>query len=155
MFHFSLPFGFSVCQVVCLAAFPAPSLGESAPYVPYSGIVTGTTGADPVTVTVRNAAGARIVCSAALAHWYSQDLGTADSGGMIEVNLWHDPETGVVSLLNPGRDRMPVEAVFCGLAGSAHATRGRIPVPQAAGEVPRHLSVTCRNGENRLDCMAD
>ena len=74
---------------------------------------------------------------------------------MLAVALWHDPEIGVVSLLNPNRARMPVEALFCGLSGRAHVTRGRIGVPQIAGEAPPNLSVTCRMGAKRLECPAD
>ncbi len=134
---------------------PAPLRAQSAPYVPYSGIVTGTDGADPVVVTVRNAAGGDIVCSADLAHWYSQPLGGAAQGASLAVALWHDPATGVVSLLNPGRDRMPVEALWCGLAGRAYATRGRITVPQVAGAVPGAMSFTCRMAGARLECRTD
>ncbi|MEZ5721607.1 MAG: hypothetical protein R3D59_07980 [Paracoccaceae bacterium] len=88
-----------------------PALAESGTYVPYSGIIHGTEGADPVAVTIANATGGALVCGVALAHWYSAELGGFAPGVRLAVTLWHDSETGVLNLMNATDDRMPVEAL--------------------------------------------
>ena len=85
---------------------------ESPPYVPYSGIIHGTEGAVAVVLTIQNDTDADLVCRAALAHWYSVDLGVAVVGEVVHLTLWHDPATGRLDLLNETRHRMPVEAIW-------------------------------------------
>ena len=97
----------------CLLGFFAlPAQAESGAYVPYSGIIHGTDGADPVEVSVMNETGGALECRAALAHWYSDDLGRIAPGAELTVTLWHDTETGVLNLMNATDDRMPVEALL-------------------------------------------
>nr|WP_272211559.1 hypothetical protein [Marinicella sp. W31]MDC2877454.1 hypothetical protein [Marinicella sp. W31] len=72
----------------------SPARAESGAYVPYSGIVHGTDGAEPVEVSVTNETGFSLDCRAALAHWYSDELGRIEPGNRLTLTLWHDGETG-------------------------------------------------------------
>ncbi len=104
--------------------------------MPYSGIIHGTEGATEVTLTVENALDATLTCEASLAHWYSQSLDQVAPGGALQVSLWHDPETGVLNLMNATDDRMPVEAIWCGAAPNFSATRGRLSLPIQKDALP-------------------
>jgi hypothetical protein len=137
-----------LCSLGAAGAAPA----EEA-YVPYSGIIRGTEGAERVELRVANASSGPMACVASLAHWYSERLGEAAAGAMLGVVLWHDPETGVLNLMNATDDRMPVEAIWCGRAGAVHATRDRIALPFAAGPAPEAIARVCRDGaDGRLAC---
>lgn len=128
-----------------------PAQAESGAYVPYSGIIHGTEGADPVEVSVTNETEAPLECQAALAHWYSEELGRIAAGNELTLTLWHDSETGVLNLLNAGGDRMPVEAVWC----ATETARTRLKLPMAAGESEAELRFSCHGGDNRqLSCDA-
>lgn len=134
-----------------LAGADAPAEGNV--YVPYSGIIKGTEGADPVRLLVSNETSRPMICTAALAHWYSEDLGRAEPGASLDIMLWHDPETGVVNLINRTNDRMPVEAIWCGTAGDLSATRARIALPITAGPAPANVTRSCKSGpDGRFDC---
>ena len=115
-------------------------------YVPYSGIISGTAGAEPVELLVTNRASAAMVCTAALAHWYSENLGEIPPQGTLPVTLWHDPKTGVINLLNASNDRMPIEAIWCGLAGNMSETRSRLLLPFAIGPASHQLLRICAQG---------
>lgn len=136
------------CAAVGLFAAGHAAVAESGAYVPYSGIIRGTEGAAAVPLTLRNASGADIVCQAALAHWYSVDLGSTAAGQTLEVTLWHDPKTGRLNLLNQMQDRMPVEAIWCGHKPKVHDTRGRVALPFVIGTSPAALTRTCADGAN-------
>ena len=128
-----------------------PALAESGAYVPYSGIVRGTEDADPVEVSVANETQAPLDCQAALAHWYSDELGRIAPGGELTLTLWHDDETGVLNLLNAGGDRMPVEAVWC----ASDIARTRLKLPMAAGDPQAALRFSCHaRDDQRLRCDA-
>ncbi|MEQ8479764.1 MAG: hypothetical protein RIC18_03830 [Hoeflea sp.] len=117
--------------------------------MPYSGIIHGTDGADPVELFIANATGGAVECKAALAHWYSDDLGQVAPGDELKVTLWHDRETGVLNLMNATDDRMPVEAVWC----SNGAARTRLSLPIASGKSDATLRYSCQaDGEAGLSC---
>lgn len=117
--------------------------------MPYSGIIHGTDGADPVEVSVANETGVPIVCEAALAHWYSDKLGSLAPGEELTLILWHDPETGVFNLMNATDDRMPVEALWC----ASEAARTRLTLPIASGKAEATLRYSCHaGGEAGLSC---
>lgn len=122
---------------------PFGAIAESGPYVPYSGIIRGTVGTTPIAVTIRNATGSPITCQAALAHWYSSDLGRLPSGSTLPVVLHHDPENGEISLLNDTADRMPVEALWCGLPDSSEIARTRLTLPIRRSPAPAALTFVC------------
>lgn len=117
--------------------------------MPYSGIVHGTEGTDPVKVSVINATGTPLVCEAALAHWYSDELGRISPGEELTFTLQHDPETGVFNLMNATDARMPVEALWC----ASDAGRARLTLPIASGKAEAALRYSCHAGdETGLSC---
>jgi hypothetical protein len=136
--------------VICAATVSA---ADREIYVPYSGIVTGTDGADAVQLRIRNNGDDDITCLASLAHWYSEKLGRAAPGSSLETELWHDANTGVLNLLNATQNRMPIEAIWCGSAAAHHATRARINLPHLAGNVPSEIIRNCAvRPDGRLTC---
>jgi len=144
------------CAAVVVGTAGQAAVAESAPYVPYSGIIRGTEGAVAVPLSLRNGTGGDIRCQAALAHWYSVDLGGVAAGGTLGVTLWHDPETGRLNLLNPSQNRMPVEAIWCGTLGHVHDTRGRVALPFLIGTSPAALDRVCTEGEGgHLACTGE
>lgn len=130
-----------------LSALPAKA--ESGVYVPYSGIIHGTDGADPVKISVVNETGVPLVCEAALAHWYSDDLGRVSPGEELTFTLWHDQKTGVFNLMNATDARMPVEALWC----ANQADRTRLTLPIASGKAEAALRYSCHAGDDTgLSC---
>ena len=115
-------------------------------------IVRGTAGATAVPFSAMNGGPGRIACSAAIAHWYSLDLGEAGPGETVRATLWSDPATGEVSVLNELQDRMPVQALWCGLAGRSWATRSAVPLARRAGEPPEPIDLICAPESDRLIC---
>lgn len=129
--------------------FSLPALAESETYVPYSGIIHGTAGADPVEISITNQTGVSLDCRAALAHWYSDELGSIAAGGQLALTLWHDSETGVLNLMNATDDRMPVEAVWC----ATDTARTRLDLPMTTGKAKERLRFTCHaSGGTDLSC---
>ena len=119
--------------------------------MPYSGIIHGTEGADPVKISVVNETGVPLVCEAALAHWYSDELGRVSPGEELTLTLWHDQKTGVFNLMNATDDRMPVEALWC----ANEAGRTRLSLPIASGKAEAALRYSCHaDGEAGLSCEA-
>ncbi len=112
-------------------------------YIPYGDIERGTEGVTEVTLSVENNAASVVRCSASLAHWYSMDLGDVGPGATLKVSLWHNPATGSLDLLNAARDRMPIEAIWCGHRQLAGRTRTRVHLPHSMGEATGGLSYTC------------
>lgn len=133
-----------------LASSPLATLSfaaeEAAP------IVRGTAGMVEVPFSAANRGPGAIVCSATLAHWYSSDLGQAAPGGRVEASLWFDPQNGTTVLLNSLRDRMPVQALWCGFAGRSWATRTSISLERKANAAPSPIRVTCAPEGERLSC---
>jgi hypothetical protein len=93
--------------------------------------------------------GNRLVCFAALAHWYSAELGAAEPGKSVTATLWFDVPTGEVSLLNAAGDRMAIESLWCETEGAGPKLRAPIPLARRAGAAPPPVDVTCA-GENGL-----
>lgn len=117
---------------------------------------TGSAGLVAVPLTVANAGAEAIGCRAAIAHWFSAEVGTAPPGGTVEATLWVDPATGAVFLINAAGDPMPVESLWCGVAGATWRTRSLVPLPRqaAAGDA---VALTCRGsaGGGPLSCRQD
>ena len=140
---------FFVVMALSAGLLSLPAQAESGAYVPYSGIIHGTEGADPVEITVANDTGLALNCEAALAHWYSDELGRITPGGELTLTLWRDPKTGVLNLMNATNDRMPVEALWC----SNDAARTRLNLPIAADRVEATLRFSCHASSDReLSC---
>ncbi len=128
-----------------------PAQAESGVYVPYSGIIHGTEGADAVEISIVNETGVPLDCEAALAHWYSDELGRIAPSDELTLMLWHDSKTGVLNLMNATDDRMPVEALWC----STDTARTRLNLPIAAGKMEATLRFSCHSsGDTGLSCNA-
>lgn len=98
-----------------------------------------------------------IACGAAIAHWYSVDLGTAGPGNAVRASLWADAAAGTVFLLNDRQDRLPVETLWCGIAGHSWATRTVIDLPRhvgpvTAGAAASGITIACVPEAGRLVC---
>lgn len=113
--------------------------------------VKGTDGLTPLTVVVDNAGPEPLACGAAVAHWYSVDLGAAAAGASVTIDLWRDPASGAVYALNPSRDRLPIERLWCGLAGRSWATRAEIDLPRRPGTAD-DIALSCAPAGERLAC---
>ena len=75
------------------------------------------------------------------------------AGATAHIDLWFDPQTGAYTVLNDKRENMPVEALWCGLAGRAYDTRSAIALDRTARRVPGAIALTCaETSADRLDC---
>jgi hypothetical protein len=115
-------------------------------------VARGADGLVAVPFAARNSSSSRIVCSAALAHWYSVEFGAAARDDTVRATLWFDPRSGTTFVLNAGEDRMPIQALWCGFAGHAWATRAAVDLPQRAGAAPPPLRLTCTPDGGGLAC---
>ncbi len=118
----------------------------------YNHVDKGTAGLSHVPVTLRNAGAVPMSCTIQLAHWYSITLADALPGASTVVDLWFDPAKGAYLILNAGEDNMPVEALWCGIAGRAYATRAAIVLDRAKGAEPKPALIKCAAAEDRLTC---
>ncbi|MFB0994343.1 MAG: hypothetical protein QMC17_05955 [Paracoccaceae bacterium] len=136
--------------------FFTTALAESEPYVPYSGIIHGTSGTEPVSITITNRSRSPIACQAALAHWYSKDVGRLIAGESLKLKLWHDPETGVINLMNATDTRMPVEALWCVIETDQTALRARLDLPMQSGTTKSQFRFGCEvNATRQLSCTTE
>lgn len=106
----------------------------------------------PQAFSARNLAAETITCAATLAHWFSIEIGTAGAGERVQAELWRDPDSGAVLLLNEHGDRMPVEALWCGLEGRSWQTRSPIALDRTPGAAPARIELDCRAAGGRLAC---
>ncbi|RUU98858.1 MAG: hypothetical protein EOQ98_11760 [Mesorhizobium sp.] len=112
---------------------------------------TGTDGLDPVPLTISNAGREALSCNADFAHWYSATIATAAPGKSARVELWFDPKTGTFAILNDKRENLPVERLWCGLAGHAYTSRVQIALDRASA-AKGQVAVTCGSADGRLAC---
>ena len=94
-------------------------------------------------------------CAAAIAHWYSAEIGAVAPGQRLEAQLWSKPASGEVFLLNPRQDRMPIQSLWCGYAGADVSTRQVIALQRRAGVEEPAVDLTCRPGTatGMLECQ--
>ncbi len=111
----------------------------------------GSAGLSPLAVSVRNTGSEPVACGAAVAHWFSVELGTAAAGATVTIPLWRDPATGAVFTLNPSQDRLPIERLWCGLEGRSWATRSEVTLPRKPGAAD-DISLACAPEAGRLAC---
>jgi hypothetical protein len=112
----------------------------------------GTDGLFPAPLTIANETAQPISCIAALAHWYSATLAEIAPGAKADIALWFDPRSGTITVLNDKQENMPIEALYCGLAGRAYATRAPIAFERQAGAAPGARSIACTTRGERLEC---
>ena len=136
-----------ICLLV-VAALP-PAFAEEAIVVE-----RGIEGLAAIPFRVANESGRPVVCAAAIAHWYSAEIGAVAPGGRLEAALWSKSATGEVFLLNAKQDRMPVQRLWCGFAGADVSTRSDIALARRAGIAEPALDLVCvsRDGMQGLDC---
>lgn len=130
----------------------ASSLAAAA-YLAVAGVALAD-GPQPVPLRVVNRTDATIECAASLAHWYSDTIGTAEPGELIDATFWSDPADGTVALANAKGDRMPVLALWCGFAGRSIATRFDVTFQRRRGMAEPAIALTCTGADlaGRLDC---
>lgn len=115
----------------------------------------GASGLSEISVTIKNASEMPIACGATLAHWYSQPIGTVQAGADLRATLWQNQSTGAVYLLNQLEDRMPVERLWCGVAGQSWETRSEITFERRAGVRVEAIVMTCASKSDELLCRQD
>jgi hypothetical protein len=115
-------------------------------------VARGADGLVALPFVARNNSSGRIVCSAALAHWYSIEFGSAARDETVRATLWYDPRSGATFVLNARDDRMPIQALWCGLDGHAWETRAVVALPQRAAAAPPPLRLTCTPDGGGLAC---
>ncbi|MEM8855755.1 MAG: hypothetical protein AAGD34_18780, partial [Pseudomonadota bacterium] len=93
--------------------------------------------------------GGPLECQAAIAHWFSAELGHLEDGAAITVPL-ERMDDGAATLRGPTGEAMAVEALWCGLPGKAWQTRAPIALNRSA-EARWPSSIVCRTGA-RLTC---
>ena len=106
-----------------------------------------------VQIDIGNATGAALECQALAAHWYSFPVRRLDAGGNVLMSFAYRPERGEVTA-EPA-SRLPVETLYCGLAGRAWATRGEIDVRAAAARAAAaggRARITCRAAGGAVAC---
>ena len=113
---------------------------------------TGTDGLSPLSVSIDNRSGREVVCVGELAHWFSAELARAPAGATARIALWFDPETGTTSALNAHKENMPVESLWCGIAGRAYETRSQVALKRDVDAPDTTLALICVLAEDRLVC---
>ncbi|CAN5231100.1 hypothetical protein BH10PSE7_BH10PSE7_05780 [soil metagenome] len=133
--------------LLVLSSLSAESVTTHAPIVEI-----GVEGLTKVEVTARNNGTLPIACGAAIAHWYSVDIGRAALGDTVRVTVWYDAARGAVFLLNTENVRLPIETLWCGVEGRSWETRAVVPLRNQAGEKPGPISLDCAESRGRLHC---
>lgn len=112
----------------------------------------GTDGLRPTPVVIHNAGREAITCTAEFAHWYSSEIGTAEAGKNLNAALWFETATGTYVMLNARQENLPVERLWCGIAGNAYDTRAVVPLQRSAGANISGRTVTCSTDAGRARC---
>lgn len=139
---------YSLIPLLLIAQVAVASAGE------VMHVVRGVDGLVRVPMTFTNAGSTAISCKSAMAHWYSLDLGTATKGAKLAVDLWADPKSGEVYLLNDKQDRMPIQSLWCGIEGRSWETRADVALERRAGQVPAAQNLVCTEADGRVRCKA-
>lgn len=125
---------------------PAPSIAAELHEID---VRRGTEGLEETPIEIANTGATALSCTAQLAHWYSEPVATVAPGATGTVSLWFDPQTTTFVRLNAQEDNMPVEALWCGIAGRAYETRTAFRLdPDSA----RPRSLSCAADEDRVVC---
>lgn len=107
-----------------------------------------------VEITVTNTGGTALACGAAIAHWFSEDLGRIAPGGTLGFSFGYDLETGTPFRLNEVGDRMAVQRVWCGIEGEDWVTRAEIGIDRRAGVLPAPAVLNCAAEGRETRCAA-
>jgi len=131
-------------------ALASPSAAEEA-----HTYVFGKAGLEHVSLSFTNAGAKPLSCKSSVAHWYSLDLGRAEKGKSVSIELWADRKTGEVFFLNAEEARMPVLALWCGIEAKSWETRFEVALERRAGTVPASATYICDEGADKVTCKAD
>lgn len=113
---------------------------------------TGTDGLVRAVLSVSNVGTDPLSCTAQLAHWYSSELAIVGPGETARIDLWIDPDTGTVALLNDRQENMPVEALWCGIEGRAYETRAALTLDGGRTAEAAARAVRCDGASGRVVC---
>lgn len=143
-----------VLELVVAACVQAGPAGAAAALRP-ADAPRGAANLTPVPLRIANRSAAPIACEAEIAHWFSTRIGSAAAGEDVAAELWSDPATGTVVLLNAVGDRMPIQAIVCGFAGRAVTTGAAIPLQRRQGRAEPAVAFVCSGPTEagRLDCQ--
>lgn len=114
----------------------------------------GTAGLQAFSVTVNNQGRLPLACQETTAHWYSVEFGILAPGATLSTRLWKNPATGEVFILNQHQDRLPLQLVWCGIAGDAWRTRADVALPTRHGPGVASIRLRCVAGVDKVDCRA-
>lgn len=103
---------------------------------------------------VENTGTTTLTCGAAIAHWFSADLGDIAPGANLSFSLGVDVDSGTVFQLNTVGDKMAVQRVWCGRKGDDWKTRSEIPLERRAGVAPAPLRLQCATEGEKTHCKA-
>lgn len=112
----------------------------------------GTEGLRQSPLAVTNQGPEPISCTAEYAHWYSSGIGTAEPGRKLEIPLWFETATGTYVMLNARQENLPVESLWCGIAGKAYETRALLPLERKAGANAARRVLACSTAQGRTIC---
>lgn len=97
----------------------------------------------PTSLVIHNDGDLALECQVLAAHWYALPARSLPPGGALRVAL--EPAGDALTL--PGG--LPVERIFCGIAGAAWLTRSELDLAAVAARP----EVTCRAaGTDRVVC---
>ncbi|QRM53269.1 hypothetical protein [Sinorhizobium sp. BG8] len=103
---------------------------------------------------VENTGETTLACSAAIAHWFSADLGEIAPGANLSFSLGIDVDSGTVFQMNAVGNKMAVQRVWCGHKGDDWRTREEIPLERRAGVVPEAVHLRCAAEGDKTRCSA-
>lgn len=115
-------------------------------------VTRGTHGLTHVPVDVTNAGTEALTCTIQLAHWYSAAIVDTAPGASAHIDLWFAPASGTYLILNDKQDNMPVESLWCGIAGRAYETRAAIALDRQSRTAPAARKISCSVSGSHLSC---
>lgn len=110
--------------------------------------------AENLSVTVTNTGSETLICRAAIAHWFSADMGRVAPGDTLSFAFGVDVASGTVFQLNDVGDQMAVQRTWCGIDGRDWPTRAEIPMERRAGVVPAPVTLNCAGAGEKTECVA-
>jgi hypothetical protein len=119
-----------------------------------SGTASASVNTQSLNITIENTGDTVLVCSAAIAHWFSADLGEISPGASRSFSFGVDVASGKVFQLNEAGDEMAVQRVWCGLKGRDWITRAEIPMDRRAGILPAPVHLRCAGARDTTRCAA-
>jgi hypothetical protein len=108
--------------------------------------------AEPVVLTIRNAAEVPLRCVLVLAHFVTQEHPSLPPGATMSLALQRDAAAGTLSIARADGTAMMVENLLCGATDRWEATRGEVPLLALRGATAERMATTCAIERRRLAC---